>query len=355
MFSRPDFSDAVRDIQGLLGEAGPATAGLDDAASARLTRIRHAIVSGPPASGRGRTWWPDRLRRKHRRVVLGCIAVPALLAATAAGWAIAASPPASRLTTAVVCYTLPHLPEIGISEGAAGGTDDGLPPTVFCARQWAAGQVVAGVHHVPASLAACANPALGEVAVLPDTTCAAVHLPPLPAGYGQAARQFGALDNTLIAGLAGTGSQTRCVSEPAAVSFTRQALRADGFGSWKIIAPARAGGDFCWQAQPDPASHTVQMVPQPGVYPAGVTRVEQVIRTTLSVPAGACRSGRAPQSAAITIRRLTAALQQAGEGSWQVTVQQPATRELPCYEQVRFPVGDHSVVLSPVAFAGSTY
>jgi hypothetical protein len=355
MFSRPDFSDAVRDIETLLGDAGTTTADLDDATSSQLTRIRQAIISGAPTSGPGRTWWPDRPRRKHRRVVLGCIAVPALLAATAAGWAIAAAPPASRLTSAVVCYTLPHLPEIGISEGAAGGADDGLPPTAFCARQWAAGQVVRGVHHVPATLAACANPALGEVAVFPDTSCAAVHLPPLPAGYDQAARQFEALDNTLIAGLTGTGSQIRCVSEPTAVSFTRQALRSHGFGSWKIIALQRAGGDLCWQAQPDPATHTIQIVPEPGVYPAGVTRVEQVIRTTLSVPAGACRSGRVPESAAITIRRLATALQQAGDGRWQVTVQEPATRQLPCYEQVQFPLGDHSVVLSPVAFAGSTY
>jgi hypothetical protein len=355
MFSRPDFSGAVSDIQALLGDASTTTADPDDATSSRLTRIRQAIIARPRTSGRGRTWWPDRPQRKRRRVVLGCIAVPALLGATAAGWAIAASPPANRLTSAVVCYSLPHLPEQGISESAAGGTDDGLSPTVFCARQWAAGQVAAGVHHVPASLAACANPGLGEVAVLPDTTCAAVHLPPLPADYDQAARQFDALDNALIDGLTGRGSQTRCVSEPAAVSFTRQALRSHGFGSWKIIAPQRASGAMCWQAQPAPATHTIQIVPQPGVYPPSVTRAEQVIRGTLSVPAGTCRSGSAPEGAAITIRRLTTALQHAGDGTWKVTLQQPATRQLPCYEQVQYPPGDHAVLLSPVAFTGSTY
>jgi hypothetical protein len=355
MFSRPDFSDAVSDIQTLLGDASTTTASLDDATSSRLMRIRQAIIAGPRTSGHGRPWWPDRPQRKHRRVVLGCVAVPALLAATAAGWAIAAAPPASRLTTAVVCYTLPHLPEPGTSEGGAGGTDDGLPPTVFCARQWATGQVVSGVHHVPASLVACANPALGEVAVFPGTTCAAVHLPPLPAGYGQAARQFYALENALTEALTGSSSPSRCVTEPAAVSVTRQALRAYGFSSWRIIPPQRAGGQLCWQAQPDPATHTIQIVPQPGLYPPSVARVEQVIRATLSVPAGACRSGSAPESAAITIRRLTTALQHAGDGTWKITLPQPATRQLPCYEQVKYPPGDHSVLLSPVAFAGSTY
>ena len=355
MFSRPDFSDAVSDIQALLGDASMITADLDDATSSRLMRIRQTIIAGPRTSGHGRTWWPDRPQRKHRRVVLGCVAVPALLAATAAGWAIAASPPASRLTSAVVCYSLPHLPEPGIPESAAGGTDDGLSPTAMCARQWAAGQVAAGVHHIPASLTACANPGLGEVAVLPDTTCAAVHLPPLPADYDQAARRFDALDNALIDGLTGRGSQTRCVSEPAAVSFTRQVLRSDGFSSWKIIPLQRAGAAMCWQAQPDPATHTIRIVPQPGVYPPSVTRAEQVIRATLSVPDGACRSGSTPEIAATTIRRLTTALQHAGDGTWKVTLQQPATRQLPCYEQVQYPPGDHSVQLSPVAFAGSTY
>ena len=66
--------------------------------------------------------------------------------------------------------------------------------------------------------------------------------------------------------LTGSGSQSRCVSEPAAVSFTRQALRSYGFSSWRIIPPQRAGGQLCWQAQPDPATHTIQIVPQPGVF-----------------------------------------------------------------------------------------
>ena len=105
----------------------------------------------------------------------------------------------------------------------------------------------------------------------------------------------------------------------------------------------------------DDATHTIQIVPQPGVYPTSVARVEQVIRTTLSVPAGACRSGSAPENAAITIRKLVAALQRAGYGTWKVSLQQPTTRQLPCYEEVQYPPGDHSVLLTPVAMAGSTY
>jgi hypothetical protein len=40
----------------------------------------------------------------------------------------------------VVCYSLPHLAQNGVSENAGGGTDDGVAPTVMCARQRAAGE-----------------------------------------------------------------------------------------------------------------------------------------------------------------------------------------------------------------------
>jgi hypothetical protein len=355
MFSRPDFPGAVSDIQVLVGQSDAVAGDLDDATRSRLMRTRQAITARRRMSGHGRTWWPDRPQRKHHRVAIGCVLVPALLAATAAGWAIAGGPSASRVTAAVVCYSLPHLPELGISEAAAGGTAGSISPTALCARQWAAGEVVAGVHHVPASLVACANASLGEVAVFPDTTCAAVHLPPLPADYGTAARRYGALTSALADGLIGSGGQSRCVGEAVAVSFTRQTLRSHGFDNWRIIPPRNSGVPECWQALANPATQTIQIVPQPGVYPPSVAGAERVIRTALSVPAGACRSGNTPENAAATIRKLRAALRQAGDGTWTVVLRQPTTRQLPCYEQVQFPPGNHSVQLSPVAFAGSSY
>ena len=355
MFSRPDFPAAVSDIQMLVGQSDTVAGDLDDATRSRLMQTRRAITARRRMPGHGRIWWPDRRQRKHHRVAIGCVMVPALLAATAAGWAIAAGPPASRVTAAVVCYSLPHLPKPGISEAGAGGTVDSMSPTALCARQWAAGEVIAGVHHVPASLVACADTSLGEVAVFPDTTCAAVHLPPLPADYGAAARRYDALSSALADGLIGSGGQSRCIGESAAVSFTRQTLRSYGFSGWRIIPPRNAGIPECWQALANPATQTIQIVPQPGVYPPSVARAEQVIRTALSVPAGACRAGTTPENAAAIVRKLRAALRHAGDGTWTVVLRQQTTRQLPCYEQVQFPPGNHSVQLSPVAFAGSSY
>ena len=57
MFPRSSFSSAVSDIQSLLGDADPATAGLDDATRAWLLDTRQAIIAqrrgtgGRPSSG----------------------------------------------------------------------------------------------------------------------------------------------------------------------------------------------------------------------------------------------------------------------------------------------------------------
>jgi hypothetical protein len=355
MFSRPDFRTAVSDVQALLGTGSSGAAEVDEPTRARLAAVRQEVIASEPAGSQHRRWRPAWPARQHRRVIIGVIAVPALVAAMAAGWVIAAAPPPSRVTAAVVCYSLPHLPERGVSESAAGGVGGAVSPTVLCARQWAAGQVVSGVHQVPASLVACANPSLGEVAVFPDTTCAATGLPPLPAGYDKAARRFAALNSALIRGLIGTGTQPRCASAAAALSFTRQTARSHGFGSWRVIPPRHASGPSCWQAQPDPAAHTIQVVPQPGAYPPGVARVAQIIRTTLSVPAGSCRSGNPPENATATASKLRVALRKAGEGIWKIRIRGHASRQLPCYEEVQFPPANHKVVLDPVTFPGTTY
>lgn len=73
------------------------------------------------------------------------------------------------------------------------------------------------------------------------------------AGYDTAARQFFALARALGAGLVGSGSRPRCVSEPAAASYVRQTARKYGFAGWRIIPPTVAEPQLCWQAQADPA------------------------------------------------------------------------------------------------------
>jgi hypothetical protein len=354
MTRHPDFCDAVSDIRALLGEDGTA-AELGPSAAARLAQIRRDITAASPAASGRRAWWPHRHPRQARKVVITCVAVPAVLAAAAAGWAVATAPPASRVTLTVVCYSLPHPPERGVSESAAGGTDSGLSPVALCARQWRAGMVVPGVHRVPAGLVACANPGLGEVAVFPGTTCAAVHLPPLPAGYQRAARRFDSLTAALTAGLTGSRRIARCPSAAQALSFTRQTARAHGFSRWRIIVGQSATGQACWQAQADPAVHAIQIVPQPGGYPPAVARAERIIRTTLSVPAHACQSGSPPQDATAVTHRLRAALRRAGLGAWTITLTRRATRQQPCYEQARYPATGHAVSLTPAAFPGTTY
>jgi len=58
MFPRSSFSSAVSDIQSLLGDADPATAGLDDATRAWLLDTRQAISAQPqvPRRARGPRW-----------------------------------------------------------------------------------------------------------------------------------------------------------------------------------------------------------------------------------------------------------------------------------------------------------
>ena len=129
-----EYSDSIAEIQSLLAATDPAAAELTRAESARLSVLGEEVTAAPDAGGQGRTWWPARQCRQHRQVLMASIAVPALLAGTAAGWVIAASPSANHLTNAVVCYSLPHPPENGISENGAGGTDPGVGPVAFCAR-----------------------------------------------------------------------------------------------------------------------------------------------------------------------------------------------------------------------------
>jgi hypothetical protein len=105
MFPRNSFSNAVTDIQSLLGDADPATGDLDDATRAWLAHIRQAITAQQRApSRRVRDAVPHRApRRRQRRLAaagalaaaaaLTAVVVLAPLPATAPG----ASPAAARL------------------------------------------------------------------------------------------------------------------------------------------------------------------------------------------------------------------------------------------------------------------
>ena len=247
MFSRPDFDDAVSDITALLAEHAPAQADLDDDARARMRQIRQAITAQPQPPGRRRSWWPGRPVRRHRRAVITCVAVPAVLGATAAGWAIAASPPASYVTNQVICYTGRYLrgPLLDHSAGAFLTVSDGTPPTQVCARQWATGAVIGNPHsHMIPPLVACVLPPgrhpggvgnNGSVGVFPDTTCAKLKLAALPPGYDRAARRLFALDSHLRAGA------RRCMSLAATDQFVQAALRRYGYSTWRITHPWGAG------------------------------------------------------------------------------------------------------------------
>jgi hypothetical protein len=341
----------ISEIRQLLAGTDPVAGEQAATAGHRLALIRQQIRAQAAVPAGGRTWWPARRRRQRRRVVMTCIAVPALLAATGAGWVLAAQPAASRVTAAVVCYSGPHLPQAGVSEDFGGGSNDGESPARMCARQWAAGEIIPGIHQVPHRLAACAVPSLGLVGVFPDTSCAKLHLPDVPAGYELASRRYYALSRALTAGLVGAGSKPRCVSEPAAVSYVRLTARRYGFATWRIIPPTGVQPKLCWQAQPDPASHTISIDPQPGVYAPGNGPAEIIERVMdpLYSPAR-CRPGNKPESTAAISHELRTRLRQAGYGNWTVAVEGlPDSRSYPCYVTGGFTASKHVVYINSLA------
>jgi hypothetical protein len=275
MFSRPDFHDAVSDITTLLAEQALGPADCDDDARARLLQIRQAITAQPREPGRRRSWWPGRPLRRHRRAVIACVAVPVLAGATAAGWAIAVSPPASYVTNEVGCYSGKYLPGTFLdhSQSVYMTISDGTPPTTLCARAWSRGDVIGNPHsHFVPPLTACVLPSAvplgfvqntGAVGVFPDTTCARLHLPPLPPGYDRAARRLFTLDNYLTSGA------ENCMSRTVADRFVRRALDKFGYQSWRVTQPwgTHPRGfppDACWEGQPDSSVHAIQVLPEPG-------------------------------------------------------------------------------------------
>jgi hypothetical protein len=270
MFSRPDYEEAVTDLRALLG-TGPEAADTEEPDRARLAELRQAIMSQPRAARR--PWpWPARRpgRAPRRRAVVAGLALPVLLGATAAGWALSAAPPASRVADGVACYLQPYLPNHGHhrSGGAYITISSGASPITVCARMWAEADSRARHPYVPGHLIACSMPpdrnantvTMGGAAVLPDTTCAAVHLPPLPAGWDQAARRIFDLEAAL------QRVNRHCQTEPVAEAAARRILIQRGFAGWVVTTPwgtTSKMGHGCWEGQADSSAHAVQVLPAP--------------------------------------------------------------------------------------------
>jgi hypothetical protein len=260
MFSERSMRRDVADIQARIAAADPAGGPFEPSTAARLAALWHRIdfdeLRASPR--RRRPWWPNRANRQRRRkIITACVAVPALAAATAAGWAIAASTPGSYVATNIWCFASPHGDPI--AEVPVNGKD----PVASCASMWAQGDLAPGVHRVP-PLVACSLGSFdgGSIGVYPDTTCQAEHLPPVPAGYQQAVQNMTGLTKALEAdGLYSDGLDAhpviRCSSAAAAVALVRQALQSNGFTGWRVVVQPFPKGYRCAGAAPDSATHTV--------------------------------------------------------------------------------------------------
>lgn len=266
MFSKLSAGRDIADIRAWLSAADPAGSPLEASTKARLAALWHRIdFEGPRVTSRRRhPWWPARAKHQRRRkIVTACVAVPALIAASAAGWAIASNTPGSYVATNLWCFASPH------GEPVAEVPINGKDPVASCASMWTQGYMSPGVHQVP-PLVACSLGSFdgGSIGVYPDTTCKAEHLPPVPAGYQQAVQSMAALTKTLQAdGLDGDGLEThpviRCYSAFAVVALVRQALKRNGFTGWQIVVQPFSKGSRCADAAPDSATHTVLILGVP--------------------------------------------------------------------------------------------
>ena len=289
MFAKTRIRRDMADIRALLTECDPAASPLEASATVRLAVLGHRLITEGPGpeipdgraaaavangqtaapmtpsavAGKGRSWWPNhRERQRRRKIVITCVAVPALAAATAAGWVIASSQPADRLAANIVCFA-------SAREKAGGNVvvpATGQAPTAVCAQLWASGVVITGHRSVPRRLAACSfgESDGGTSAVFPDTTCAAEHLPPLPPGYQAAASQFVRLEKALNAdGISPqewlSNPPTRCVSKEAGIAYAQRALQRSGLTGWQIVVGKFSPQARCAYAEATSSTHSVRV------------------------------------------------------------------------------------------------
>lgn len=326
-------------IRAVLADADPAGGELDATAAARLASMRHAITGHPAASpGSPRARRPGKFHpaRGRRRAVVTSLAIPVLLAASAAGWEMAATQTASHVTNGIGCYAAASLHASATVVDATG-----QDPASICARYWSDG-VVSGKprNHVPA-LVACVLPNSDAVGVFPETSCSALGLQPLPHGYRQAARRFSALSAALRARF----GASRCVYERVAVADVRQVLREHGFSGWRVVGyqpmPHSINGP-CATFIAQSRTHTVTVVPRAG------QGVESVSVPALNKPSSDCTPGHAPINAKTLTRQLQAALRAAGYRQWKVVIVNPASKAQPCYTTGYDPA-KHELTLSSYA------
>ena len=348
MTSRNPDDEAIQDIRALLSAADPAAERMSDAERDRLGQTRAAITTASreqrDRQGMRKStqpWRPGRPLRR-RRLIITAITVPVLLAATAAGWAASLSPAALRVAPDVACFSTasaasPHSIYMTASRGQA--------PTALCAKFWASGALAGrrpGHYPVP-RLAACALRAHGEtqfggsgmVGVFPDTTCARLHLAPVPAGYSAAARAVSALKRTVERDV----NVQRCLSQATIVADANRALARYRMTGWKVTypfgtsLPARwKGHAVCWGAQVNSAAAAIQAYPSVKQAPMGAAAT--IIDHALQVPAARCVAGRPPQNPATALDQVRTAWRRAGHPSWtlHITFTGPAARRsAPCY------------------------
>ena len=327
----------MADIRDRLAGMDPAQGELDRDSIARLAgigdRIGARAIAAPAPGRRERAWWPGRPAPRRRRAVITFVAVPALLAASAAGWAITHGRTASQVTDGIACYAAPRFPSSAAIVSATGQS-----PAMVCAQIWAEG-AIPGRHgtSVP-PLVSCVLPAGDAVGVFPDTSCAALRLQPLPGGYHRAAARFSALVNHLNAQV----SRSKCVSEPQAAAYARQALRAYGFTGWRVTGYRPDQQTRCAILTADSESHTVIVTSAPG---QGV----EAVQVPGLQPHSRCTAGNPPENTRVVLREFRAALRAAGYGQWKVVVGSPDSRAQPCYGSVGYDPAHRTISLESTA------
>jgi hypothetical protein len=337
MFHKTPAGSDLADIRDRLAGTDPAQGELDRDSIARLAgigdRIGAQAVMAPAHRRRERAWWPGRPAPRRRRAVITFVAVPALLAASAAGWAITHARTASQVTGGVACYAAPRFPSSAAIVSATGQS-----PATICAQIWAEG-AIPGRHgtRVP-PLVACVLPAGGAVGVFPDTSCADLRLQPLPGGYQRAAATFSALVRHLDVQF----GRSKCVSEPQATAYARQALRASGLTGWRVTGYQPGPGTRCATFGADSESHTIFVTSAPG---QGV----QAVQVPGLRPRSRCTAGNPPENTRVVLREFRAALRAAGYGQWKVVVGYPDSRAQPCYGSVGYDPAHRTISLASTA------
>jgi len=338
MSRKASTGSEMADIRDRLAGTDPAQGEgeLDRDSIARLAGIGERIgaqaITAPAPGRRERAWWPGRPPRR-RRAIITFVAVPALLAASAAGWAIAHGRTASQVTDGIACYAAPRFPS-----SAAVVSATGQSPATVCAQIWAEGAIPGSYGTRVPPLVACVLPAGDAVGVFPDTSCAALRLQPLPGGYQRAAGRFSALVNHLNAQL----GRSKCVSEPQAAADARQALRAYGFTGWRVTGYRPDQQTRCAIVAADSESHTIIVTSAPG---QGV----EAVQVPGLQPRSRCTAGNPPENTRVVLREFRAALRAAGYGQWKVVVGNPDSRAQPCYGSVGYDPAHRTISLESTA------